>query len=341
MKIKKMVFVCNGHDAMLVRWAISTLADAVVRLGIEVSTIDLAKGGDERECNGADIVVVYRSFDYRTTRLMRRVRASGSRVIFFLDDYLFQPNCKYSGGWVAPLDFLTESDYLMSSSKVLLSKMESDKPKILRRSVLSAEATRVLIQRYRRDSGKFSIGWTAGRGRFGMMDKFISDMLREISVNMVAGEKCDFHCFGSRCFASYPNLDVHEHLYFKPEDWRGLYSKLVSFDLGVIINPLEEDDEFHTTKSELKFVESGTMGVPLVTSRIPPYTEILREGETGFFASDPREFAEKVLKVMRNENLARSVSESVKKMVGEGYNALDNARAFVKEVEEAIAMEIG
>ena len=334
--IKKVVFVCNGHDAMLIRWAISTLADAVSKLGIVTKTIDLAKGGNERECDGADIVVVYRSFDYRTTRLMRRVRIAGSRVIFFLDDYLFQPNCQYSGGWVAPLDFITESDFLMSSSKVLLSKMVSDKPKILRRSVLSEEVTRVLIQGYRRDSSKFSIGWVAGKGRFGMMDLFISNILRELSEGMVEGERCDFHCFGSRLFPSFTNVETHEHLYYKPEDWRGLYSKIVSFDLGVMINPLEETDEFHHTKSELKFVESGTMGVPLVTSRIPPYTEILKENETGFFASTPREFAEKILKVMRNEKLSRYVSENAKNMVREKYDVMINAQKFIDDIMDAV-----
>ena len=80
-KIRKIVFVYNGHDAMLVRWAIRTLAEAISKQGVLTKVIDLAKGGDERECSDADVVVVYRCFDYRTTRLMRRVRTSGHYVI--------------------------------------------------------------------------------------------------------------------------------------------------------------------------------------------------------------------------------------------------------------------
>ena len=62
-RIKKMVFVCNGHDEMLIRWAVGTLADAISQQGIITKVIDLAKGGDERECSNADVVVVYRSRD--------------------------------------------------------------------------------------------------------------------------------------------------------------------------------------------------------------------------------------------------------------------------------------
>ena len=344
-RIKKMVFVCNGHDEMLIRWAVGTLADAISQQGIITKVIDLAKGGDERECSNADVVVVYRSFDYRTTRLMRRVSSSGRYVVFFLDDYLFQPNSKYTCGWTAPTDFLKEADCLMSSSNVLLSKMVSHKPKILRRSVLNGEAMGILNQEYRRKPEVFSIGWVAGKGRQKMMDGFISQFLQELNVGMggewwdgpakKGGVRCQFHCFGSRCFPSFPNLEIREHLYFHPDDWKGLYSKCVALDFGVMINPLDESDEFCHCKSELKLVESGAMGVPLVTSRIPPFTEILTEGENGLFASTPREFAEKVLMVMRNNELARKISFNAKKLVVEGYNVTENAKTFVEDVMRA------
>ena len=78
------------------------------------------------------------------------------------------------------------------------------------------------------------------------------------------------------------------------------------------------------------------MGVPLVTSRIPPYTEILKENETGFFASTPREFAEKILKVMRNEKLSRYVSENAKNMVREKYDVMINAQKFIDDIMDAV-----
>lgn len=333
---KKVVFVCNGHDAVLVRWAISTLADAISKQGITTKVIDLAKGGDERECNNADFVVVYRTFDYRTTRLMRRVRASGGYVVYFLDDYLFQPNCRYTDGWTAPTDFLREADAFMSSSGKLLTKMISNKPKILRRSVLDDTATRMLIQGYRRNPDVFSIGWLAGKGRHGTMDLFVSHILSNLSAKMVDGERCQFHCFGNRMFPDFKNVDVTQHLFYKLEDWTGFYSKCVSLDFGVFINPLDELDEFCHCKSELKFVEAGTMGVPLVTSRIPPFIEVLEEGQTGLFASTPIEFAEKILKVMRDEAFARNISEKSKKLVATNYNAIENAKVFLDDVLKAM-----
>lgn len=328
--VKNIVFLCNGHDEVLKRWALNCLAESLVKEGIQARVVDLAKGGRESELFLADVVVVYRSFDLRVLRLMRRLRAEGVFVFFFLDDYLFQQGCRYTGDWTTPMAPMEEADGLVSSSSFLLSKMP-DKPKILRRSVLSEEAVSLLKQDYRRGE-RFSVGWTAGRGRFGVMDSFMRDFLKILDNRMEEGEECVFRCFGSRCFPATKKVEVREHVWFRPDDWKGLYTALKSFDLGVIVNPLEEDDDFCRAKSELKFVESGALGVPLVTSRVEPYTEFIREGENGFFASSPREFADKVLIVMRNEELSRAVSMSAGSIVVSEYNARANARKFFDDV---------
>jgi polyhydroxyalkanoate synthesis regulator phasin len=206
-----------------------------------------------------------------------------------------------------------------------------DKPKILRRSVLDKEAMGVLYQEYRRNKSVFSIGWLAGRGRRGLMDDFCVEFLKELD-NRIKDETCVFKCFGHFGLPEFKKVKIEPFGYRKSEDWRGLYSKFVEMDLGVVVNILDESDDFCRCKSCLKLVESGAMGVPLVVSRIEPFLDIVKEGENGFFASTPVEFAEKVLLVMRDELLAEKVSKAVRAMVMDKYNVDKNAKKFFDDM---------
>lgn len=332
-KIGRVVFVTNGHDAVLRRWAVEYLCEAIKSMGVPAKTVDISSEGD-RLCDGADLVVVYRSFDLKTIRLIKRMRQRGTFVAFFLDDYLFQKDCKYTFGHQYGTEAMQEADVLVSSSEELLRRMP-DKPKILRRSVLDEDAMSTLQQQYRRGV-EFSVGWTAGAGRGSGMDEFVREFLRELENGMRDKERCSFKCFGMRGFESTDRVSVEKTPFFGWTDWMGLYRKMKSFDLGVVINPLEESEEFHWCKSELKFVESAAMGVPLVTSRVPPYKGLIKEGVNGFFASTPKEFAEKVLLLMRDERMSRRVSGEAYRQVCSEYNVRMNALKFLKDVEEAM-----
>jgi hypothetical protein len=333
--IRKVVFVLNGHDPVLRRWSVGYLCEALRYLGLDAKIVDLAKE-HERNCDGADLVVVYRCFDLRTIRVMHRVRIQGSFVVYFLDDYLFQPDCVYTGGRPFTTVPMEEADALMSSSAELLRRMPFDKPKILRRSVLDAEAMGLLRQEYRR-TGVFSVGWPAGAGRGTRMDGFIHGFLKELEGMLTGDERCVFHCFGRQVFEGGKRVVVGQNVYFGCKDWKGFYSKMKSFDLGAVINPLDEKDEFWWCKSELKFVEAGAMGVPLVTSRVPPYLGLIQEGVNGFLASTPAEFAAKVVSLLRDEVMSHRVSAEAYRTVKEGYDVIRNAQKFLVDVAAARA----
>jgi glycosyltransferase involved in cell wall biosynthesis len=332
--IKRIVFTYSGHDAALVRWALVYLGDALKREGISVSIVNFATMNDELWAEGTDVIMVYRSFDLKTLHMMRRMKAQGKFVMFFLDDYLFQPNCKYLNIHV-PMETIHEADCFVSSSARLLTKMP-EKPKIHRRSVLDYESIKLLTQEYRRNKGEFNIGWLCGLGRTNKMDNFVYEMLQVLDSMIPEGIKCIFHSFGSRNYPQYSKLSINEQIYFAPEEWRSLYSKWTKLDLGVVINPLDESDEFNHCKSELKFVEAGAMGVPIITSRISPYTEFIKEGENGFFASTPEEYAWKLLTLLKDETLSRRVSENCNKYMLENYDVQKNAKQFLVDVEVAM-----
>ena len=328
----KITFVLSGHDAVLSRWSVAFYCDAINRIGGSARTIDVAQVNGNA-CDGSDIVVMYRAFNLRTLSVMRRARTHGVCVAFMLDDYVFQPDCKYTHGVSSVKAILEEADCFVSPSEYLLSKMPN-KPKILRRNVLDPDTMGLLKQAYRR-GGEFNVGWIAGPGRGNTMDKFVDDFIAELDGMLSPDERCVFRCFG-RSFESRSKVRVETSDYFSFDEWRGYYSSLSELDLGVVINPLDEKDEFWWCKSEVKFVESGAMGVPIVTARVPPYLELIKDGENGLFASTPAEYAEQVVRLIRDEELSRRISAAAYAKVVADYDVDKNASKFVSDLVDVV-----
>lgn len=334
----RMAFVCKGHNPSSVRWALGYLSEALGRAGHDVPVVDFDRGGTERDLDGADAVMVYRCVDAPMLARMKNLRGRGVFVLYFLDDYIFQMNCKYGGtvkDWTAPVPFMQEADCLVSSSEYLLSKMP-DKPKILRRTVLGPEGMEFAKQEYRRNRGVFSVGLTAGKGRKNWTDGMVAEFLAVLERRLLPGEKVVFHYFGEKRFPCYGLVSSVAHEYVSSEDWKGWISALKGMDLGVVMNPLEENDEWCHCKSELKFVEAGAMGVPLMTSRVRPFVQLVVDKVNGFLASTPSEFADKTLALMRDEALSRKMSSNVRSQVEVYYDADRNAAAFWKDVGDTM-----
>jgi glycosyltransferase involved in cell wall biosynthesis len=325
-------FAHSSTDAALLRWAIGYLSDALKQDGIDAEVVNTATPAGREACDTADAVLFYRTIDQESLDFIRRMKLRGKFVLYAIDDYIFQPNCKYASGKLVK-SFFDEANAIVSPSSKLLEKITIDKPKIHRRNVLDQETLDLLnpIQFVSSAPNCYAIGWLAGIGRK-EMNGFVKLTLRCLDKRLGDGEAAIFICFGGHSLGSFEKIRVVEQPYFRSDKWKELYQAYRSFAFSVVINPLDESDEFCHCKSSLKFVETGAMMVPLVTSRVHPFTEVIHEGENGFFASTPDEFASKALEVCRNSALAKKVALAAQKQVQDEYNSVCNARRFMADV---------
>src|SRR5205814_103468 len=67
-------------------------------------------------------------------------------------------------------------------------------------------------------------------------------------------------------------------------DWRGWFELVGKIDIALA--PLEQNNLFSRAKSEIKFVEAGILGVPLVASNSDPFRDSITEGEDGLLVAD-------------------------------------------------------
>lgn len=72
----------------------------------------------------------------------------------------------------------------------------------------------------------------------------------------------------------------------------------------------------------LVLLEAGAMGRPCVASRMAPFTEILKEGETGLFfkPDDPASLADALSRLCKDGPLRRSMGEKARRRIRENFS---------------------
>jgi len=87
--------------------------------------------------------------------------------------------------------------------------------------------------------------------------------------------------------------------------------------LDVLVSANREQEAFGRT-----VIEAQARGVPVVATRIGGVTENVCDGETGIFCEpgDPRDMADKILKLAEDKALADRIAEGARKFVEENYS---------------------
>jgi glycosyltransferase involved in cell wall biosynthesis len=100
-------------------------------------------------------------------------------------------------------------------------------------------------------------------------------------------------------------LAAHERIrYLEPTDIQHYPTLLEHFDVGLI--PLA-DTAFNKSKSDLKFVEYGMLGIPSVASKLEPYERTVKNGENGFLATSPKDWLKYVTRFIEDVELRRTL----------------------------------
>ena len=79
------------------------------------------------------------------------------------------------------------------------------------------------------------------------------------------------------------------------------------------IMPLS-DDPFSRGKSAFKLIQYLAAGIPAIASRIGENRQVLRDGETGFFADTPREWADALLRLAGDSRLREEMAKQSRRV---------------------------
>ncbi len=268
------------------------------------------------ELKPADVVIVDRTWKYDVTlhdaeELVCRIRKAGSRLLYSIDDNLL--DLDLAGGFGAPftLDQLTvvrllarEADGVIVSTNALAERMRQ-----LNKSICILP--NALDERLFTGCGAQT---ATGRGRLvvGYMGTFTHDddlfMILEalrshadkIELQLVGGISDAAILQGLRPL-SVTSLDTQGHHEYP--DFMRWFGSTIRWDLGLA--PLV-DTPFTRCKSDIKFLDYGSCGIPGLFSNVEAYRHTVQHGVTGWLVKNSVEAWRAALGVVVNDTGLRS-----------------------------------
>ena len=283
---------------------------------------------------GAEVLVAWRlKWTEEIGLLLDRHKSSGGKLIFDIDDYLFEPRIAsrefidairsqgMSEGKTSKLfqrvrRTMLQADFCTAPTRPLADLMGGfHKPVEVIPNGFNEETylrSRNAMAAQRPD-GLVRIGYAGGtrthQKDFARASSALAQILRKHShVRLVL-----FHAKSAE--AEIPCLDIGEF----PEmqgleskiDWRqmvpllNLPEELARFDINIA--PLETGNIYCEAKSELKYFEAALVEVPTVASPTAPFQAAITHGQTGFLADRGQEWFECLDRLVEQKDLRDKV----------------------------------
>lgn len=115
--------------------------------------------------------------------------------------------------------------------------------------------------------------------------------------------------------AKKPNVEV---FYAQPIETYGVFYT----DMDIAIAPLH-NNPFNDSKSEVKLMECGRYGIPLVATNIGCYYETIKNGENGYLITDTNpvsEWTNRLVTLLKDKKLREKMGVNLKAIVDERFD---------------------
>lgn len=303
--------IITGEDDLGVRkWRIDPLIDAINRSRSRYAGDIFFPDEDLRRF---DLVVIVKHFESFTPDVVRRLRERPTRLVYDTADIRF---VQTAGG---RRDIYEDTDALERHYKPFLRSMDAlilANP-LQRRdfeglAVPQVEIARPMLNRRHRTTyahgGPIRVVWQGNRENLAPMSQLhpIIGRLREetgLDIRLVYD-------------TDEPARDEGpiQYTVWKPHRWERV---LAAGDVGVTIKPL--DDPFQQRKPATKVLSYMAAGLPVVCTPSEADRCVIAHGQTGFFASEDREWYACLRALVTDPSLRERVGTAARQHVTDGY----------------------
>ncbi len=309
------------------RYRVFHQAEALWLAGWHVRVRLLERGGLQAiDLRAEDVLICHRAeWSPIIARLFDRARDAGCALLYDCDDLIFEPEAVATLPDLAPLPgqprrpagevaagcrrALQACDGVLVPTEYLAARVRSlGKPAAVVPNALSLEQLRLARQAARLVSAEGGrdesvlIGYASGTPThdrdFAVAQGALQRLLRE-------DRRLRLRLFGYlQLDDSWRSLAERlEQVDFMP--WRDLVMALGQLDVNLA--PLQVGDPFCESKSELKYVEAGVLGVPTVASATLAYRQAIADGSTGFVAASPADWYARLQALVADAELRRTM----------------------------------
>jgi Glycosyl transferases group 1 len=290
------------------------------------------------EALGHSVIVLYRlAMCPPLERLISKAHRLGKSVIFDTDDLVFEPELtswhravknlspadqvQHLDGVRRYLDTLLACDAATVATPVLAElARKRGKRAFVHRNALGEEMGALVEELHRRRSergprDKVVIGYGSGTATH---DIDFQEASRGLEKVLEGFPQVELRITGPLTLP--PSLERfskrirHDAL----TTWQDWFRALVEVDIALA--PLEMGNIFCRAKSEIKFVEAGALGLPVVASDIDPFRDAITPGEDGFLAANDDDWLRYLSQLVERPELRARIGEEARGTVLRRYS---------------------
>jgi glycosyltransferase involved in cell wall biosynthesis len=326
-------WVASVGDPFTTRYRVSNLSAALRSQGV-ASTVVPSDGFDAALLEACETVVLCRvAWDDEVAAQVARLRASGTRIVFDVDDLVFDPSrveqTAPGPNRVAPrrhlfgryrtslleADAVTVSTAPLRNEVVALGRPVAVVPNNLGLDLLerwggpAAGSAREAVRRDDPDGDRtVRIAYLSGTATHVQDVREMAPALAEV---MRTHPEVELHVVGPvELPPELAGLRVVRHPLQRYHD---LFTLIAGMDINLA--PLELENDFTDGKSELKVFEAALLGVPTIASPTRPYAGAIEQGRTGMLAATADDWLAALRSLVEDAAMRRSVGAAARDLI--------------------------
>jgi glycosyltransferase involved in cell wall biosynthesis len=344
------ILVASGIQGDTRRYRTFHLFQQLKLLGINAALSHLTDAALPSLIDSADVIILHRAaMDHYLESLLNRARQHGALLIYDTDDLIFDPQ---AFDWIDSPDFsdpvrrklylgemerqrltLQACDAVLVSTDYLARQVARlGKPVWVHRNAFSLEmlaASILAMQNKKGKSDEIVIGYASGTLTHNRDFAKLTPALQKV---LDANPSTQMRIIGSlELGAEWHRYKTRIHI-SNFVHWMELPQHLANFDINIA--PLVLDNPFSQSKSEIKFVEAGLVGVPTIASAADAFKTAIIHGENGLLASRLEEWEVNLNSLVASQALRRQMGERARQSVLADYHPLVRANQLAQTLDQ-------
>ncbi len=345
------VLFVSGQDGGTRRYRCYHPQEQLEQLGIAAGFREAACFRLLADALDYDIFILHRvPYTDLIGQLLELAHQRGKMALFETDDLIFEPDLVQYDGYYRSLPLieapeyvrkvyrhlktLERCDYALTTTGYLAKALRRHHQRVfISRNALSSEFVRLAEEarrhKVKRPDDRVVLGYVSGSTSHDQDFMTVSNALLHI---MNKYPQVELRIIGS--------LNLGER--FAPVQQRIRTTPLIPWQdvpresqtIDINLAPLEQDNPFCQSKSEVKYIEAGILGIPTVASRTEAFEFAIRPGETSFLANDTHEWIECLELLIRDPDRRIAVGEAARSDVLQNYTPHVRGQQFSQLLQD-------
>ena len=311
-------------------WRMVQPATYMDKTGIQVDIT--AAGVDIDKLRDYDTIFVQRIHDWDGYYLLKRLKEMGKRVVYDLDDDIFNIPSENPASRIIGRDAQMAAAECMKIADVVT--VTTDVLRDVVRNATEGVGAVIVPNGVDMDDGWVATPFTGCQDGWKRIfwqggESHSEDwVVCADAIDAIMGERKDVRV---TILGYLPNSvrillkkscwkDRVEFLEFSDMETYLKIAKHVRACVGIA--PLQ-DTLFNRSKSPLKFIEYAAMGIPTVASNVLPYSDVIDDGKNGFLVKDSEGWFNRITELLDGKEKRLGMIEAARRKVRSEYNVKD------------------